>query len=127
MKPRIRAGSCTACSRERVSDEGVVTDYAELAVTTNFSFLRGASHAEELVTRAKALGLAGIGIADRNTSARGSPSRTARRTFLLTRATAPPGAGSAACSASASGAPKRATAFSFSPIFWRTPKDSTSS
>ncbi len=43
--------------------------YAELAVTTNFSFLRGASHPEEMVARAKELGLAGIGIADRNTVA----------------------------------------------------------
>jgi len=43
--------------------------YAELAVTTNFSFLRGASHGEELVERAKALGLAGLGIADRNSVA----------------------------------------------------------
>jgi error-prone DNA polymerase len=43
--------------------------YAELAVTTNFSFLRGASHAEELVARAKELGLAGLGIADRNSVA----------------------------------------------------------
>src|SRR5262249_10896861 len=43
--------------------------YAELAVTTNFSFLRGASHGEELVKQAKALGLAGIGIADRNSAA----------------------------------------------------------
>lgn len=43
--------------------------YAELAVTTNFSFLRGASHPEELVARAKRLGLAGIGIADRNSVA----------------------------------------------------------
>ncbi len=43
--------------------------YAELAVTTNFSFLRGASHAEELVACAKRLGLGGIGIADRNSVA----------------------------------------------------------
>src|ERR1700674_5835077 len=43
--------------------------YAEFAVVTNFSFLRGASHAEELVSRAKELGLAGIGIADRNSVA----------------------------------------------------------
>ncbi|MFL6688884.1 MAG: error-prone DNA polymerase [Alphaproteobacteria bacterium] len=46
-----------------------MTDYAEFAVTTNFSFLRGASHAEELVEHAAELGLAGIGIADRNTFA----------------------------------------------------------
>jgi error-prone DNA polymerase len=44
-------------------------EYAELAVTTNFSFLRGASHAEELVAHAKRLGLSGIGIADRNSVA----------------------------------------------------------
>ena len=43
--------------------------YAELAVTTNFSFLRGASKAEELVVRAKDLGLVGLGIADRNSVA----------------------------------------------------------
>ncbi len=43
--------------------------YAELAITTNFSFLRGASHAEEMVQRASELGLAAIGVADRNTLA----------------------------------------------------------
>ena len=44
-------------------------EYVELAVTTNFSFLRGASHAEELVEHAAELGLAGIGVADRNSFA----------------------------------------------------------
>ena len=43
--------------------------FAELATTTNFSFLRGASHPEELVAQAAALGLTGIGVADRNTLA----------------------------------------------------------
>jgi error-prone DNA polymerase len=43
--------------------------YVELAVTTNFSFLRGASTAKELVLRAKELGLVGLGIADRNSVA----------------------------------------------------------
>ncbi|WP_119390088.1 error-prone DNA polymerase [Taklimakanibacter lacteus] len=43
--------------------------YAELAVTTNFSFLRGASHPQEMVQRADELGLAAIGIADRNSFA----------------------------------------------------------
>ncbi len=43
--------------------------YAEFAVTTNYSFLRGASHPEECVGRASELGLAGIGIADRNSLA----------------------------------------------------------
>src|SRR6516165_8307331 len=43
--------------------------FAELSAMTNFSFLRGASHPEEMVKRAVELGLAGIGIADRNTLA----------------------------------------------------------
>jgi error-prone DNA polymerase len=43
--------------------------YAEFAVTTNFSFLEGGSHPEELVAQAATLGLAGIGIADRNSLA----------------------------------------------------------
>src|SRR5260370_19416941 len=43
--------------------------YAELAVTTNFSFLRGASHPQEMVARADDLELAAIGIADRNSFA----------------------------------------------------------
>src|ERR1700686_2379029 len=46
-----------------------MTRYAELAVTTNFSFLRGAAHPREMVARADELGLAAIGIADRNTFA----------------------------------------------------------
>ena len=46
-----------------------MTAYAELAVTTNFSFLRGASHPQEMVARADELGLTAIGIADRNTFA----------------------------------------------------------
>jgi error-prone DNA polymerase len=43
--------------------------YAELAVTTNFSFLRGTSHPAEMVATADALGLVAIGIADRNSFA----------------------------------------------------------
>ncbi|MDF1794501.1 MAG: error-prone DNA polymerase [Thalassobaculaceae bacterium] len=43
--------------------------YAELQVTTNFSFLRGGSHGEELVEQAAALGLAAIAVTDRNTLA----------------------------------------------------------
>ena len=44
-----------------------MTAFAELAVTTNFSFLRGGSHPEELAFAAAKLGLAGIAVADRNT------------------------------------------------------------
>src|SRR6516165_177941 len=43
--------------------------YAELAVTTSFSFLRGGSHPQELVARADELGLTAIGIADHNSFA----------------------------------------------------------
>ncbi|PPD42158.1 MAG: error-prone DNA polymerase [Methylocystis sp.] len=43
--------------------------YAELATTTNFSFLRGASHPEEMAATAVTLGHCGIGIADRNSLA----------------------------------------------------------
>jgi DNA polymerase III alpha subunit len=46
-----------------------MTNYTELQVTTPFSFLRGASHAEELVAQAKHLGLAGIAVTDRNSLA----------------------------------------------------------
>jgi error-prone DNA polymerase len=44
-------------------------DYAELCVTSNFTFLTGASHPEELVTRAAELGLSAIAITDRNSLA----------------------------------------------------------
>jgi len=40
--------------------------YAELQTASNFSFLRGASHPEELMVTAAALGLAAIAITDRN-------------------------------------------------------------
>jgi error-prone DNA polymerase len=43
--------------------------YAELQVTTNFSFLRGASHPDELVLTAAALGHQAIAITDRNSFA----------------------------------------------------------
>ena len=43
--------------------------YVELQVTTNYSFLRGASHVEELFVAAKALGLPAIGVTDHNTLA----------------------------------------------------------
>src|SRR5436190_7149274 len=43
--------------------------YAELDVSSNFSFLRGASHADELVNEAAALGYRAIAITDRNTLA----------------------------------------------------------
>lgn len=47
-------------------DEGFHT-YAELAAATNFSFLRGASKARDMVLTSILLGYKGLGIADRNT------------------------------------------------------------
>jgi len=43
--------------------------YVELSAVTNFTFLEGASHAEELVEMAERLGHRAIAIADRNTLA----------------------------------------------------------
>src|SRR3974390_609625 len=43
--------------------------YLEFAVASNFSFLRGASHPEELMVQAAHIGLAGIGLCDRNSVA----------------------------------------------------------
>ena len=43
--------------------------FAELIAATNYSFLRGANHAADMVMNAIDLGHAGIGIADRNTVA----------------------------------------------------------
>jgi len=43
--------------------------FADLIAATNYSFLRGASHPAQMVARAHALGLLGLGIADRNTVA----------------------------------------------------------
>ncbi|WP_298199128.1 error-prone DNA polymerase [Novosphingobium sp.] len=43
--------------------------FAELVAATSFSFLRGASQPGDMVLRAGQLGMAGIGIADRNTVA----------------------------------------------------------
>ena len=43
--------------------------YTELQITTNFSFLRGGSHPEEIVEQALALGYKEIAITDRNTLA----------------------------------------------------------
>ena len=46
-----------------------MSGYAELQATSNFSFLRGASHPEELALGAEALGISAIGVCDRNTLA----------------------------------------------------------
>ncbi len=43
--------------------------YLEFAVASNFSFLRGASHPEELMVQAAHIGLGGLGLCDRNSVA----------------------------------------------------------
>jgi error-prone DNA polymerase len=43
--------------------------YAELQVATNYSFLRGASHPDEMVVAAAALGLKALAVTDRNSLA----------------------------------------------------------
>ncbi len=45
----------------------MMADYVELQVTTNYSFLRGASSPEELFLQARDFGYSAIGITDRNT------------------------------------------------------------
>jgi error-prone DNA polymerase len=46
-----------------------MSGYFEFAVASNFSFLRGASHPEELMLQAAHIGLAGMGLCDRNSVA----------------------------------------------------------
>jgi len=46
-----------------------MTAFAELAASTHYSFLRGASSPADMVMQAMALGMTGIGIADRNSVA----------------------------------------------------------
>ncbi|WP_417484520.1 error-prone DNA polymerase [Maricaulis salignorans] len=46
-----------------------MTAFAELVAASNFTFLTGASHGDEMVAQARALGLAAIGLADRNSFA----------------------------------------------------------
>jgi error-prone DNA polymerase len=52
-----------------VNIPGATPDYAEIGITTNFSFLRGGSDPRDYVRRASELGLPVIGIADHNTLA----------------------------------------------------------
>ena len=54
---------------EALAEPGPEPGFAELVAATNYSFLRGASHPAEMVAEAIALGMTGIGIADRNSVA----------------------------------------------------------
>src|SRR2546429_5092154 len=55
-------GICTAFSPEAV--DSPLSAYAELHCLSNFTFLRGASHPEELVKRAAGLGYSALAITD---------------------------------------------------------------
>lgn len=57
--------------------------YAELQTTTNFSFLHGASRAEELMLTAEALGLSAVGVVDRNSLAGVVRAWTAAKTLKV--------------------------------------------
>src|SRR5262249_10079722 len=67
------APGSTATSRRRAGfSTGYMRDmprYLEFAAASNFSFLRGASHAEELMLQAAHIGLDGLGLCDRNSVA----------------------------------------------------------
>jgi len=60
--------------------------YLEFAVASNFSFLRGASHPEELMVQAQSIGLAGLGLCDRNSVAGVVRAHLAKREQNLTLA-----------------------------------------
>ena len=57
----------TTAATSRVA--AIIPCYAELHCKTNFSFLEGASHPDELVARAAELGYAALAITDRNSLA----------------------------------------------------------
>jgi hypothetical protein len=78
-----RPGSCTGCSAEVSKGSSIVPRYAELQVTTNFSFLRGASHGEELVGGLRHL-LVLVPCACRHTSRASSSPRSRSRNTCLT-------------------------------------------
>jgi error-prone DNA polymerase len=72
--PEVPAGKLVPHPRKAVGGEGAplvasATAWAELAVTSNFSFLRGASHPEDYVQAAAAAGHRAAAIADRNSLA----------------------------------------------------------
>jgi error-prone DNA polymerase len=56
-------------SKERTQPEQLPSAFAELVSTTNFSFLHGGSHPEEMVSAAMHLGLTAFGVTDRNSFA----------------------------------------------------------
>src|SRR5882757_10629124 len=55
--------------RMKTSSRDTAPAYAEIGITTNFSFLRGGSHPQDYVHQASRLRLPVIGVADHNTLA----------------------------------------------------------
>src|SRR3954470_13560550 len=60
---------CSPCPLWYISWIKVEMSYAELHCKSNFSFLEGASHPDELVKRAAELGYSGLAMTDRNSVA----------------------------------------------------------
>ena len=67
LSPIRTSGRTRAVSR--TGSEGNAPRYVEWEAISNYSFLRGASHPEELVRRAADLGLEGLGVADHDSLA----------------------------------------------------------
>ena len=63
LKTRLRGGT------NRATCAPMTPLYTELQVTTNYSFLRGASHIEELMARAAVLRMKALAVTDRNSLA----------------------------------------------------------
>ncbi len=68
MPPRKRQPDLVRLAA-RAGEPPVRRHYAELHCRSNYSFLEGASHSDELVARAAELGLAALAITDRNSLA----------------------------------------------------------
>ncbi|MEO0729645.1 MAG: PHP domain-containing protein, partial [Pseudomonadota bacterium] len=69
QKPRAPKTITAESGPRRLRQNQPTAAFAELAAISNFSFLEGASHADEMVAQARALGLSAIAIADRNSLA----------------------------------------------------------
>jgi len=67
--PSKRRTRATQGVADRTCDSNDTIPYAELHCRTNYSFLEGASHADELAARAVELGLKAIAVTDRNSLA----------------------------------------------------------
>ncbi|WP_438268430.1 error-prone DNA polymerase [Mariluticola halotolerans] len=69
LYPRLEAKLPKPRESHFLAPETVGNSYAELCVTTNFTFLTGASHPEEYMSKAAELGLKAIAITDVNSLA----------------------------------------------------------